>query len=50
MTIEFKHRIIREGIVDTKKYRYVYRDGKIYRIELEKLDTTAAINGWKEVK
>lgn len=50
MTIRFKSRILREGIVDTRKYRYVYRDGKIYRIELSKLDTTAAIDGWEEAK
>lgn len=50
MTIRFKCKIIREGIVDTRKYRYVYNDGNFYRIELEKLDTTAAIDGWEEVK
>jgi len=49
MTLKFKCKIVREGIVDTKKYRYVYRDGEIYRIELSKLDTTAAIDGWVKV-
>lgn len=50
MTIRFKCKIVREGIVDTRKYRYVYRDGKIHRIELSKLDTVGAIDGWEEVK
>lgn len=50
MTIRFKCKIVCEDIVDTRKYRYVYRNGKIYRIELSKLDTTAAIDGWEEVK
>lgn len=54
MTKAFENRIIREGIVDTRKYRYVTRDYQdtiaIYRLPLELLDTTAAIDGWELVK
>lgn len=49
MTLRFKCKVVREGIVDTRKYRYVYRDGKILRIELQKLDTVAALTDWVEV-
>lgn len=56
MTKAFKARVNREGIVDTKKYRYAtYQDmnagglWKIRRIELNKLDTTAAYTDWEDV-
>lgn len=49
MTNNLKQRIIREGIVDTKTYRYIYRDGAIYRLPIKYLDTTAAINGWERI-
>lgn len=57
MTEKFFRRIIREAIVDTKKYRYTIRekvvDGKqilqVIRIPLEKLDTTAAFDEWEVV-
>ncbi len=50
---KFEERVIREGIVDTRQYRYMYKVGfnaKIIRIELSKLDTTDAIGGWELVK
>lgn len=56
MNKEFEARVKFEGVVDTKKYRYVYkvRDGirksRIIRIEISKLDTTAALNEWEVVK
>ena len=50
MTKAFENRVNREGIVDTKNYRYCARDNKIIRIELDKLDTTAALTDWETVK
>lgn len=50
MTKAFENRVNREGIVDTKNYRYCVRDNKIVRIELDKLDTTAALTDWETVK
>lgn len=54
MTNAFEKRIIREGIVDTKKYRYIYKVGfdgaEIKRIEITKLGTIAAMNEWETVK
>ena len=50
MTKNFEARVIREIIVDTRKYRYTERDGSIYRIELDKLDTTAALHDWELIK
>lgn len=55
MTKEFEIKVIREGMVDTKKYRYVYESSTqgvyIRRIEKKYLDTTVAIEGgWEIVK
>lgn len=54
MTKAFESKVIREGIVDTKAYRYIYKmfadHGEIRRIKIELLDTTAAIDGWETVK
>ena len=54
MNKAFEQRIDREGIVDTKNYRYTitYRDHKklIVRIPVCKLGTTAAITDWEVVK
>lgn len=38
MTKEFEKRVIREGMVDTKKYRYVYESGTqgVYIRRIEK--------------
>lgn len=50
----FENKVIRNGIVDTKKYRYILRTtlsgDLIERIPIEYLDTTMAINGWEIVK
>lgn len=58
MTEKFFRKIIREDIVDTKKYRYTTRekvvDGRqilqVIRIPLEKLNTTAAFDEWEVVE
>ncbi len=54
MKQELIDRIIREGAVDTDKYRYRYesdnKGARIKRLPLDMLDTTAAINGWEVVK
>lgn len=56
MNKEFEARVKFEGVVDTKKYRYVYNAGigdkktNITRIEINKLDTTAAYTDWVVVK
>jgi hypothetical protein len=58
MTKEFIDRVIREGIVDTKTYRYIRKDMtgateqwvEIRRLPIDKLDTTAAIDGWETVR
>lgn len=55
MKKEFIERVIREGIVDTRKYRYVIKwrgygtCGEIRRIPLKYLDTTKALDkdNWK---
>ena len=50
----FEKRIIREGIVDTTKFRYITKeqpDGLyILRLRKDDLDTTEAVNGWEVVK
>jgi len=54
MKKKLEERIIREGIVDTNRFRYVFKSFPAYavimKIEREKLGTTAAIDGWKIVK
>lgn len=54
MTQDFKQRVIREGVVDTDKYRYLYevdnKGARIKRIALDLLDTTAARDGWEVVE
>lgn len=58
MKENFAKKVIRNGIVDTKKYRYIAVgiDGadeqhtEIRRISLDLLDTTKAIDGWETVK
>ncbi len=57
MKKSFVDRIIREGSVDTRKYRYIVRAvytlteqyGVIERLPLNYLDTTAALHGWETV-
>lgn len=58
MTKEFAEKVMRERIVDTKKYRYTVKEchennsqwAEIRRLPIEKLDTTAAIGEWETVK
>ena len=54
MKKKFIEKIKRYGIVDTRRYRYVYRvdsvSAWIERIPIEWLDTTHAIDGWETVK
>lgn len=58
MKKEFENRVLNERIVDTAQYRYAVaecRDAgsqwlEIRRLPLDKLDTTAAIDGWETVK
>ncbi len=58
MTKDFINRVIREGIVDTKNFRYIRMDMnnateqwmEIRRLPLSALDTTAAIDGWETVQ
>jgi len=49
MKKEFLNKVLREGVVDTKNYRYVCRYDGIYRIKLEHLNTTAAYTEWEKV-
>lgn len=58
MTKAFMDKVIREGMVDTKAYRYNARvkytaDERILQIKrlpISSLDTTDAIDGWEVVK
>ena len=50
MKKEFIERIIREGTVDTRNYRYRVFEGEIIRLPIEYLGTTAAFGGWETVK
>ena len=54
MTKEFEAKVMKEEVVDTKNYRYVYEEladkAIIKRIAIAALDTTEAINGWEVVK
>ena len=54
MTKEFREKILKNGTVDTKNYRYhvaQYPDHyEIRRIQLEYLDTTDAIDEWEIVE
>ena len=50
----FVKRVMREGVVDTRTYRYIYVErgntGVIGRILLRHLGTTAANFAWEVVK
>lgn len=58
MTRKFIEKVIREGMVDTRLYRYICRVRytaenrilQIKRLPLTSLDTTEAIDGWETVK
>ena len=51
MTDKLYQRVLKEYIVDTRKYRYMidYDRMAIVRIELYKLDTVAACQPWEIV-
>ena len=54
MTAKFIDWVIREGIVDTKNYRYAYRVDKtravVERLLISQLDTTAALEPWEVIE
>ena len=54
MKKEFVEKVMRELIVDTRKYRYICADccdhSEIRRLPLEYLDTTAALDVWETVQ
>jgi len=54
MNAKFIDKDIREGIVDTKNYRYAYRVDKtravVERLPINQLDTTAALEQWEVVE
>ena len=54
MTKKFFKKVKLYGVVDTRKYRYVYHNNWasawIDRLPIIWLDTTRAIDGWKTVK
>lgn len=45
----FLDKVIREGIVDTRNYRYVCKGNIIKRLPIKYLDTTTAIDSWETV-
>lgn len=53
MKKEFLNRVLHEGVVDTRKYRYIVgesgTDIVVRRLPIEDLDTTEAIDGWETV-
>lgn len=57
MTKQFIDRVINEGMVDTKDYRYTVKEvmgknglvNQIQRLPIDYLGTTAAIDGWETV-
>ncbi len=54
MTKDFEDKIKREGVVDTKMYRYAYKTyndrAEIQRLLIDSLDTTSALDDWETVK
>ncbi len=54
MNKAFMHKVINNGVVDTRKYRYIYeivgKRGIIKRLALSDLDTTEALTGWMVVR
>ena len=56
MKKSFLQKLIEERIIDTKNYRYILDTDcrlerpLVKRIELDKLETTAAINSWEIIE
>lgn len=50
---KFIEKVIANGSVDTKSYRYIVKDlpdrQEVRRLPICQLDTTAAIDGWETV-
>lgn len=50
---KFIEKVIANGSVDTKSYRYIVKDlpgrQEVRRLPICRLDTTAAIDGWETV-
>lgn len=53
MKKNFIEKVIRNGSVDTRNYRYIVKEFsdrlEVQRLPLSSLDTTDAINGWETV-
>ena len=45
----FIAKVVNYAIVDTRKYRYHFIDGKIRRLPIDDLDTTNALTNWEIV-
>ena len=54
MTKAFRDKVLRNGSVDTKTYRYRVVEcgdhGEIRRLRIEYLDTAAALDSWETVE
>ena len=54
MTKMFREKVLQNGTVDTKTYRYRFVEcgghGEIRRVRVEYLGTTAALDGWETVE
>ena len=54
MTADFTLKVIKYGVVDTKKYRYVYiqhfQIAEIKRLRVECLGTVKSLDDWETVK
>lgn len=54
MTKMFREKVLQNGTVDTKAYRYRFVEcgdhGEIRRVRVEYLGTTAALDGWETVE
>lgn len=54
MTKMFRAKVLQNGTVDTKTYRYRVFEcvdhGEIRRVRIEYLGTTAALDGWETVE
>lgn len=50
---KFIDKVIANGSVDTKSYRYIFKDlgyrAEVRRLPIAHLDTTTAIDGWETV-
>ena len=54
MTKMFREKVLQNGTVDTKTYRYRFVEcvdhGEIRRVRIEYLGTTASLDGWETVE